>query len=183
MTHPKQIRLIEPFMFFMLIGAAIIYMLNVFNTGSWLWFQGKVNTTSSPTRIVIIDNGQKTVLQPGAENFQELSAATMDSLQKFGNTDLINVGLSDQTLADYDTNSLIIEVYFDSPLQFDTLARVGEPTQLLIPINGRHAAGSYVFRGDQGEWWFGALRMADPSPLYTVLNTMGFEAAVLQSGS
>ena len=86
-----------------------------------------------------------------------------------------------QTLADYAENSLVVELYFDKPLQFNTLARTGAPTQLLIPIEGRHAAGAYVFRGAQGEWWFGAVRMADPSALYAVLQQMGYQAAVFQS--
>ena len=164
-----------------LITVVGIYLLNAFNSGSWLWFQGKAAVLDPPSRIVVINGGVQTVLQPGADYYDELSEAAVQALSEFSNTDLVSIGLSEQTLADYAEDSLVVELYFDRPLQFNTLARTGEPTQLLIPIDGRHAAGTYVFRGAQGEWWFGAVRMADPSPLYTVLQQMGYSAAVFQS--
>ena len=76
-------------------------------------------------------------------------------------------------MSDYASDSLVLELYFEQPVVFNSLARSGEPTQLLIPIEGRHANGGYVFRGDKGAWWFGALRMADPAPLYAALSQMG----------
>ena len=181
MKHPNKIKVIEPFLILILITVIGVYLLNAFNSGSWLWFQGKAAVLDPPSRIVVVDNGVRTVLQPGTDYHNELSEAAVQALSKFNNTDLVSIGLSDQTLADYAEDSLVVELYFDRPLQFNTLARTGDPTQLLIPIDGRHAAGAYVFRGAQGEWWFGAVRMADPTPLYTVLQQMGYSAAVFQS--
>lgn len=181
MKHPSKIKVLEPFVLLVLIAGSIIYFLNVLNSGSWLWFQSKAAVLELPSRIVIINNGEQTVLQPGTDFYLEMSQATVDSLSKLSNTDLISIGLSDQTLEDYASDSFVVELYFDNPLKFNTLARTGEPTQLLIPIDGRHANGSYVFRGARGEWWFGAIRMADPSPLYTVLQQMGYTAAVFQA--
>ncbi len=181
MKHPNKIKVIEPFLILILITVIGVYLLNAFNSGSWLWFQGKAAVLDPPSRIVVVDNGVRTVLQPGTDYYNELSEAAVQALSKFNNTDLVSIGLSDQTLADYAEDSLVVELYFDRPLQFNTLARTGDPTQLLIPIDGRHAAGAYVFRGAQGEWWFGAVRMADPTPLYTVLQQMGYSAAVFQS--
>ncbi len=181
MNHPNKIRVIEPFLILVVITVVGIYLLNVFNSGSWLWFQGKAAVIDPPSRIVVIDNGVETTLQPGADHYDALAEAVVQALSEFSNTDLVSIGLSDQTLADYAQDSLVIELYFDRPLQFNTLARTGDPTQLLIPIDGRHASGAYVFRGTQGEWWFGAVRMADPSPLYNALQQMGYSAAVFQS--
>jgi hypothetical protein len=181
MKDPNKIKVIEPFLILIVITVAGIYLLNAFNSGSWLWFQGKATVLDPPSRIVVVANGERTILQPGTDYYDELSEAAVQALSKFSNTDLVSIGLSDQTLADYAEDALIIELYFDRPLQFNTLARTGDPTQLLIPIDGRHAAGGYVFRGAQGEWWFGAVRMADPSPLYTVLQQMGYSTAVFQS--
>ncbi len=181
MKHPNKIKVVEPFLILILITVVGVYLLNAFNSGSWLWFQGKATVLDPPSRIVIVSDGERTVLQPGTNYYNELSEAAVQALSKFSNTDLVSIGLSEQTLADYAEDSLVIELYFDRPLQFNTLARTGDPTQLLIPIDGRHAAGAYVFRGAQGEWWFGAVRMADPTPLYTVLQQMGYSAAVFQS--
>lgn len=181
MKHPSKIKVLEPFVLLVIVAAAIVYLLNVFNSGSWLWFQSKAAVLEPPSRIVVIENGERLVLQPGTEFYAQFSDAVVQALAKFANTDLVSIGLSEQTLADYAENSLVVELYFDTPLQFNTLARTGEPTQLLIPIDGRHAAGAYVFRGAAGEWWFGAVRMADPTPLYSVLQQMGYTAAVFQS--
>jgi hypothetical protein len=182
LKHPSKIRVIEPLMTLLIFGAAAIYLLNVFNTGNWLWFKG-TTTEINPTRVVIIEKGERTVLQPGTANFNLIADAAKQSLRKFSNTDLISIGLSAQTMTDYETDALIVEIYFDNPVQFNTLARTGEPTQLLIPIDGRHADGRYVFRGDKGEWWFGAIRMADPSALYQALEQMGYSAAVFETTS
>ncbi|MCA9943167.1 MAG: hypothetical protein KC449_06775 [Anaerolineales bacterium] len=181
MKHPSRIKVLEPFIVLIIVAAAIVYLLNAFNSGSWLWFQGRASVLEPPTRIVVVNNGDRLVLQPGTDYYDELAEATVEALSKFSNTDLVSIGLSDQTLTDYAEDALVVELYFDKPLQFNTLARSGEPTQLLIPIDGRHASGAYVFRGAQGEWWFGAVRMADPSPLYTVLQQMGYSAAVFQT--
>ena len=179
MNHPSKVRVFEPMVTLALFSIIGFYLLNAFNTGNWLWFRG-VTTDIEPSRIVIIDHGERLVFQPGSPNFDLLSEATAQSLSKFTTTDLVNIGLSEQTLVDYDSKALLIEVYFDNPVQFNTLARTGEPTQLLIPIDGRHAKGAHVFRGAQGEWWFGAIRMADPQPLYAVLQQMGYTAELFE---
>ena len=182
LKHPSKIKVIEPLLTLLAFGIAAVYLLNVFNTGNWVWFRG-TTTEIDPARVIIVENGERTLLQPGAPNFDLVSAAVKDSLSQFSNTDLVSIGLSEQTVQDYETESLIVEVYFDRPVQFNTLARTGEPTQLLIPIDGRHANGRYVFRGDKGEWWFGAIRMADPSALYAALEQIGYTAAVFDRES
>jgi hypothetical protein len=39
------------------------------------------------------------------------------------------------------------------PVDFHLPFNDGEPTALLIPIQGRHAGHGYVFRGGNGKWW------------------------------
>ena len=179
MTHPTKIRVLEPFIGMAVFIIAAIYLINVFNSGNWFWFQG--NTVNvRPSRIVIVDDGQRTVLNPGHAAFTPLVEAVTQSLSELNNSGIVDVGLSQQTLSDYATDSLVLELYFDSPVVFNTAARTGKPTQLLIPINGRHANGGLVFRGDQGEWWYGAVRMADPQPLLAALEQMGYLVATSQ---
>jgi hypothetical protein len=178
-AHPNKIKLIEPFLLFVVIGASIIYFVNALNSGNWVWFLESA-TNVTPNRIVIVDHGEKTVLLPGHTNFSLLAEAAALSLRKLDNNDLISIGLSEQTQQDYATDSVVVELYFDKPVIFNSVARTGKPTQLLIPIEGRHSQGGYVFRGDKGEWWFGAIRMADPAALYSALEQMGISAAANQ---
>ena len=179
MNEPRKIKVIEPFLTFLVVGLAIFYAINVFNTGNLVWFRNNA-TLEIPDRIVIYDHGQEIVLLPGHDNFNELANASVNALSKFNNTDLVPIGLSEQTLSDYETKSVVMILHYNRPVQINSIARIGEPTQLLIPIEGRHASGNYVFLGTRGEWLAGALRMADPSPLYLALETMGIVVASVQ---
>jgi hypothetical protein len=179
MDNPKKVRVLEPFIGMALFIVAVIYIVNAFNTGNWMWFRG--NTVNvRPSRIIIIDHGNRTILNPGHSDFDRLVEATVQSLSELNNSGIVDVGLSEQTLSDYATDSLVLEMHFDSPVVFNTAARTGKPTQLLIPIEGRHADGGLVFRGDKGEWWYGAVRMANPQPLLFALEQMGFQVASAQ---
>ena len=129
---------------------------------------------ATPSRIIIWNHGEKIVIQPGHESFIELSTAVHQSLHEFSNTNLINLGFSEDTLTYYETNGVMLELYYDNPLNYRASFRVGEPTQLLVPVEGRHAGSDYFFRGDKGDWWFGAMRMANPEPLFTALSQLGY---------
>ena len=179
MKHPNKIRVIEPFLGLALFVVAAIYLVNAFNTGNWFWFRG--NTVNvRPSRIIIVDHGERIILNPGHPAFTPLVNGATESLSKLNNSGIVDVGLSEQTLADYATDSLVLELHFDSPVVFNTAARTGKPTQLLIPIEGRHADGGLVFRGEKGEWWYGAVRMADPQPLLLALEQMGYLVTATQ---
>lgn len=179
MKDPNKIKVIEPFLTLLIAGVLIFYGINVFNTGNWTWFMNNA-TLETPDRIIIYNHGEEIVLLPGHDNFIELADASIEALSKFNNADLVPIGLSEQTLLDYETQSVVLILHYNQPVKVNSIARIGEPTQLLIPIDGRHASGNYVFRGDRGEWQAGALRMADPSALYQALTTMGIVVESVQ---
>lgn len=163
----------EPFVWFVLIVGLIIYVVNVLNSHDWLWFQQKSDRVD-PTRIVIVEQGQRRTIVPGHEDFERLAEAVSLSVSRPDNSDLINVGISEETVAFYKEAGVMLEIYFDRPVTFHTAYRAGEPTQILLPISGRHAGKGYFFRGAGGEWWFGAMRMADPMPIYRLMAEMGY---------
>ncbi|RMG89743.1 MAG: hypothetical protein D6706_20720 [Chloroflexi bacterium] len=173
MKHPSQIRIWEPLLAFLLISVGIVYAIVAFNAQDWLWFQSGA-TDARPSRIVIVNQGKRTTLQPGHVAFAQLSEAVHASVGKVANTSLIDIGLSDESLAYFEDEGVLLELYYDQPVAFHVPFRVGKPTQLLIPIEGRHAGHNYFFRGANGEWWFGAMRMADSTPLYTTLQELGY---------
>lgn len=173
-THPSQMNIWPPLLMMAAFGIAIFYLVTAMNTQNWAWFLNETEHVT-PSRIVVINNGTEQVYTQGRDGFLELSTAVEQSLSNLSNTALINIGLSEQTLTDYATRSLVVELYFDQPVRFNSMARTGEPTQLLIPVTGRHSGGGYVFRGAQGDWWFGAVRMADPEPLFKTLESLGHQ--------
>jgi hypothetical protein len=174
--HPSKLRIWEPIVLFVVILAVVYFVVNALNSGSLLWFKSGA-TRIEPIRIVIVDHGERVTLIPGHADFTRLSEAAAEALATIGSTDLVAVGLSQETLADYDTSGVLLELYFQRPIQFQTRFRAGEPTQILVPIAGRHSGNGYFFRGAEGEWWFGAIRMADPGPLYEVMADLGFQVS------
>lgn len=173
MKHPRQIRLVEPLLWFVLITGSLIYALMAFNSQDLLWFTSKA-VDAHPNRIVVWEDGEQTVIQPGHDNYNQLAEAVHLSLKDFNNTNLINVGFGDESLSYYEDKGVMVELFYDQPVRFHAPFRTGEPTQLLVPVNGRHAGHDYFFRGGQGEWWFGAMRMANPTPLMNTLAELGY---------
>lgn len=173
-THPSQMSVWQPLALMGVFGVIVFYLVTAMNTQNWVWFLNETIHVT-PSRIVVLHNGDEQVYTQGKDGFLELATAVEQSLSDLSNTALIEVGLSEQTLTDYATTSLVVELYFDQPVQFNSMARTGEPTQLLIPVTGRHSGSGYVFRGAQGEWWFGAVRMANPDPLFNTLDSLGHQ--------
>ncbi|MCA9998174.1 MAG: hypothetical protein KDE56_20575 [Anaerolineales bacterium] len=171
--QPAKIRVWEPLLVVLLALAGIIYAINVFNTGDWLWFQSTA-LDAHPDRLRIRYYGNETFIQPGHDDYQALADVLDRAISDFNNTALIDVGFGDETLEYFDTQGVVLELFYDNPIEFHAPFRAGNPTQILIPIEGRHAGRNYFFRGDKGVWWFGAMRMSNSTELYATLEAMGY---------
>lgn len=176
-NHPTRLQVWKPIVMFILLAIVAVYGVNAFNSQNLLWFQSKV-TKIEPSRIVIVESGRESLIAPGHANFLALSQAIEQGLGAIDSTALTDIGLSEETVAYMATEGVMMKVYFDEPVVFNTSFRAGEPTQILIPIAGRHAGNGYFFRGAQGDWWFGAIRMANPAPLYETIEALGYGVVV-----
>ncbi|MEM7113671.1 MAG: hypothetical protein AAF614_14630 [Chloroflexota bacterium] len=173
-TDPRDIRLFKPVLILGLTMVGIVYFLSIINTGGdWLWFQSR-GVNVRPDRIRILHYGEETFIQPGHLDYIPLADAVETSLSDFNNTDLINLGLGENTLDYFNDQGVLLELFYDQPVTFRASFRTGEPTQLLVPVEGRHAGHNYFFRGAKGEWWFGAMRMTDSTALFTALREQGY---------
>lgn len=173
-TDPRDIRIIKPLLVLGIIMLTIIYTVSIINTGGdWLWFQSRA-VDVRPDRLRIRHYGKETFIQPGHSHYQSLANAAEASLSDFNNTNLINLGLGENTLDYFNEQGVLLELYYDNPVTFHASFRTGEPTQLLVPVEGRHAGNNYFFRGAKGEWWFGAMRMTDSSALFSTLQELGY---------
>ena len=101
LKHPRQIKLFEPLIWFALITVTIVYALMAFNSNDWLWFTSKA-VDAHPNRIVVWQDGEQIVIQPGHDDYLYLSEAVHQSLRDFNNTNLINIGLGEESLAYYE---------------------------------------------------------------------------------
>jgi hypothetical protein len=137
------------------------------------WFLGRAELPD-PVRIVVRVDGQETELTADVPDYALVLAATREALSGFSNWAPGSAGLSDETKEEYQRQGTIIELYFDEPVDFQLPFPDGNPTQLLMPIEGRLGGEGYVFRGRNGRWWAGQLTMSDPQPLYDVLAALGY---------
>ena len=138
-----------------------------------LWFLGDASVPD-PERIVIRIDGEETVLTADSPGYDLIVEATTEALSEFENLAPLSAGLSEATLAEYQHHGTILELYFNEPVDFHMPFDDHRPTALLIPIEGRHAGQGYVFRGKNGEWWAGQMRMSDPRPLLNALSALGY---------
>lgn len=171
--QPQDAGIWKPLFILLVSIVAIIYAINVFNTGDFFWFQSTA-VNIRPDRLRIRHYGTETFVQPGHRDYQQLANVLETSLSRFNNTNLIDIGFGQATLDYYDEQGVILELYYDHPVKFHAPFRTGSPTQILVPIEGRHADNGYFFRGAKGEWWFGAMRMSDSTELHAVLRDLGY---------
>jgi hypothetical protein len=118
--------------------------------------------------------GEETVLTEYSPGFEIVADAARQALSSPVNSGPIALGLSDETLTAYQNQFTVLELYYDKPVDFHLPFNDGNPTQLLIPIEGRHAGHNYVFRGGNGQWWHRPLKMTDIQPIFNALSALGY---------
>lgn len=163
----------EPILIFVATIGLLVYGVITAISGDALWFLGGTSL-SDPQRIVIRVAGVETVLTSNSPGYEILAKATRKALASFITSTPIPLGLSAQTLEDYQHRYTVLELYYDEPVNFHLPFDEGQPTALLIPIQGRHAGHGYVFRGGNGEWWARPLRMSDEGPILDALSALGY---------
>ncbi len=137
------------------------------------WFRSRVEM-ADPERIVIRVDGEETELTSTAPDYALILSAARQALSGFTNWAPGTVGLSEATLTEYQSHGVILELYFDEPVDFQMPFPDGKPTALIVPVQGRLGGEGYVFRGKNGRWWAGQLTMSDPQPFYDVLSALGY---------
>jgi hypothetical protein len=163
---------LQPFLMAVVAFAFIIYLIGALNTGNWLWVL-PIQPHYEPSRIVVRDRGQSVEYRPGIDGFIELSTAIDTALADFANLELIPIGLSEETLQEYNESAVVMEIYYPQDIRFNTISRMSNVNQLMIPIQGRHADLRYVFLGSDGRWLTGALVMDNDQPVRDVMRDLG----------
>jgi hypothetical protein len=162
---PRHQRVLTPIL--VVLGSIVVFAYGTVALISQdpLWFLTRVDLPDAE-RIVIRVDGDETVLTPGSDGYAEILTASRSALTGFKNWAPGSMGLSPSTQEEYQTKGTILELYFAEPVDFHLPFSDGNPTALLMPVEGRFGAEGYVFRGKNGRWWAGQLTMSDPGPLY-----------------
>jgi len=165
--------LLEPVLTFVIIVLALMYGAVAAVSGDPLWFLGGTSMPD-PERIVIRVDGVETVLTKNSPGYAMLAKATRKALSSFASTAPDPLGLSAETIAEWQQRFTVLELYYPKPVDFRLPFEDGDPTALLIPIEGRHAGHNYVFRGKDGEWWSRPLKMSDTTPILDTMRALGY---------
>lgn len=167
----RPIRYRDIFLIGLLIIAGLIYLVIWINTGDALWFLPHV--ADRAIRIVLYDAGRSVVIEPGSPGFEAINAAVNEVLsRRLGYRR--EFGLSDATRERYYTRDRVIEVFYARPIKLHSPYRIGKPTSLLIPLEGRHADQNVIFTGANGVYWPGALTVASTEPIKRALAEYGY---------
>lgn len=164
--------IVQPFLMMIIFFGIIVYLIGALNTGNWLWVL-PIQPKYEPSRVIVRVNGEITEYRPGIDGFFELKTAFDAAFADFSNLDLVPMGLSEQTLQEYENSSVVVEIQYPQDIRFNTIVRMRDVNRLLIPIEGRHAGNRYMFLGTDVRWLTGALVMADDQPIYDVLRALG----------
>lgn len=174
MQHPSNIKIWQPIVTLIVIVLLIIWLLNVFNTGNWLWFL-PYQPTYQPSRIIIHNYGKTETLQPGTPGYAELTDAMNEAFAAgFNSTALVNIGLSDETLRRYNEEELVVEAHYPVDVRFNTPVRMKNVRSLIVPIDATHSGNRYLFMGSNGLWLAGALVMSDDTPIMETMVELGY---------
>lgn len=173
MEPVPKIKLYQPVMILLGAFVFIFWLINTFNTGNMFWFL-PIQPLYEPSRIIVRQYGTAVTIQKGEPDYQPLTDALNETFSSFANTDLVSIGLSDETLRRYNEEELVIESYYADPIQFNTSVRMSGVKQLLIPIDGTHDDKNYVFFGQNGEWRIGAMVVEDSTPIRDALRELGY---------
>jgi hypothetical protein len=172
-TKPAHRSVLRPLLVISTLLALFVYSTLTILSQDPLWFLNRA-VVPDPERIIIRVDGEETVITPSAPDYAPLVYATREALSKFENWSPGSLGLSEMTLAEYQKEGIVLELYFPEPVDFHLPFNDYEPTSLLIPIEGRHAGHGYVFSGKGGRWWAGQLIMSNPQPLLDALSALGY---------
>lgn len=173
MSVLPKIKLWKPVLTFLLFGVLAWWLLNTFTTGNPMWFL-PIQPSYVPNRIIVRNFGEEITLRPGDLVFQSVADGVDQSLSNFNNRALIDIGLGEATLQDYQTDALVVEVYYPTTIRFNLPIRMNKINQLLFPVVGRHADTNYVFMGYNGNWLVGALQVSTAQPLQDALREAGY---------
>lgn len=168
-----KIKLWKPVLMFVVFGVLVLWLLTTFTTGNPMWFL-PIQPSYAPNQIIVRNFGEEIILRPGDLVFQRVADGVDQSLSSFNNRALIDIGLGEATLQDYQTKALVVEVYYPTTIRFNLPIRMNKVNQLLFPIVGRHADTNYVFIGYNGNWLVGALQVSTAQPLQDALRESGY---------
>jgi len=151
----------------------VVYIAVSIGTADFLWFLQRSGGT--PVEIQVHFDGQTTLLTPADPQFQDIANAiriTIGKVEGYAQ----QIGLSEKSLDDYRQIYWSVEAVYTEPLVLHSRFRFGRPTQLLIPLTGRHTEQNITFLA-QNESFYTGPSVASTVELQRTLRQYGLAPA------
>ena len=163
----------EPSLKPMLIILVVIILISVYGfvsvlSGDPLWFSSRFNAT--PSEIYVHCYGETTEIEPGSGQFRAITTVVNQALSGTKRWD--ELSLSDQTYQDYKTrnDTVMLELYYPEPIRIHTNTRLfSNVSNLIIPLEGRHANTEAIFGRHNGLPAGGSLHIESNKPIRNLL--------------
>lgn len=167
----RTVTLLKMLLVVVVFIALTYYLVIAFTSQDALWFGSGFDAT--PYRIIVYDAGKATEYRQGDAGFDELAQGLRSSLDA-GIARASGVGLGEESLTAAYGQYLTVEAFFAQPVRFHAPFYTGHPTQMLIPITGRHSELSVVFLGTSSGYQVNAPAFKTLQPLKDALAGLGY---------
>jgi len=150
----------------------VFYLIVAMNTGDLLWFWPVFD--AQPVQIVVHCYGQDVVLEPGSEQFAQITALVNEQLS--GKKRWDSLSMSQETYKTYLTSPkmMVLEMRYAEPVRvhanFKFFKRVDT---FLIPLVGRHDYTYPVFGRYREMMVAGSLHVETTQPLREYIESAG----------
>lgn len=153
------------------ILVVVSYTMISLATGDFFWFNPKFSET--PNALVVNCYGENISIDPGSYNFSGLTKVINDSLS--GKKRWDSLSLSEATYQDYQTHPsmMTVELIYNDPIRVHSSYKFfSNVTNIVIPLEGRHASTNAVFGLNQGVPAAGSLHIENKEPIGGYLTNM-----------
>jgi hypothetical protein len=156
----------------LVIFGLIAFIVIALNSQDLLWFWPTFKEV--PVGIVVHCYGTDVEVKPGQSAFEAVTNAVNTSLS--GSKRWDDLSISEATYKEYKTgqNSMVIELHYDPPAVIHSPDAFFKGVRwMIIPLDGRHAAGNSVF-GYEGKFFDpGSYHVNSTAPIATALQEQG----------
>jgi hypothetical protein len=140
----------------------------------WLWFQTSFD--EQPRRIAIVDQGQRTELDPSDPRFAPIAAAFNTTIE--GGYRHANLGFSRESWQDMEQQGLFVETTYMQPVRLHITGGFAPTNRLRLLLSGQNIHTTQtLFRSNPDGWDSIPLIVTTVEPLKSELARFGFGAA------
>lgn len=127
-----------------LVLVAAFYLMTAFGTGDWLWFKSRFS--EQPNAVIVYCYGEEIPIEPASFHFEKIVGLVNEELSGKKRWDPLT--MSEATYEDYQTHPKMkaVELQYPQPVRVHSGYKFfSSITNLIIPLEGRHADTNAVF--------------------------------------